>query len=176
MTTRIASLLLAAWILMSLSVAHAQTAEEGATEQETADDKVIDEIEVLGQQTPLQLSKVVVQARLDFWDVFNSLNRVDDYQVVCRKVAQTGTRFKKMRCAPKYFTDALAEVTQQQFLINGAGGPPPDERTAIMMTRKKKAEADAYMIGLIESNPLLLERYETLLKASKAYEQSVLRE
>ncbi|MEL6868295.1 MAG: hypothetical protein AAFO81_00705 [Pseudomonadota bacterium] len=141
------------------------------------ENQVIDEIEVIGRKTTRQLEKIVVEARLDFWGLYNSINNVPDYRVNCERIAPIGSNIKRLRCVPRYYSDKMAEVSQQRMRRDVNGNiqliaQPPDQEAIISATRKKKAEADAYMVELIESNPLLLEKYEALLEANEAYERS----
>ena len=139
----------------------------------------MEEVTVLGQMSTFQLNKAVVRARLDFWDLYNSLNDVDEYRVVCEKVAATGTKIKKLQCAPAYYHDTARRLTYErsaQNLRRGAGGTigmrPPSQRNFVSEATVKKREADAHMIALIEEHPSLRKKFEYLVKASEAYEQS----
>ncbi|MEO0365758.1 MAG: hypothetical protein AAF265_09720 [Pseudomonadota bacterium] len=159
--------------MMSNAVADDETTERDATSNE----KVIDEIEVIGQRTPRQLQKIVIEARLDFWAMYNTLNDNPDYRMTCERVAKSRSNFKELRCVPGYFTDRLAQMTQERSLRRGPKGeiqmraPPPSERMVIAETREQKRAADAHMIALIESNPQLRDKYDELVRANEAYER-----
>ncbi len=157
-----------------IATANAQT--EQGDNAEPGGDVLLEEIEVRGQRSVGQLQKIVLEARLDFWDVYNTLNTIDEFKVICEKRASAGTNLKKTRCVPRYFSDKMSELTQQQFLQRGAGGPPPTEFNVILETKGKKAEADRHMIKLIEEYPSLRRKYETLLEANKSLERAKLRE
>ena len=138
----------------------------------------MEEVEVRGQKSRQQLERAVVEARLDFWEIYNSLNTDNDYRIVCEKVAVTGSRFKKRRCVPQYFLTAMSEMTRQQSIRRLPNdelqlrAPPPRESTVRLATKGKKNEADAHMIKLIEDNPVLREKYYALLDANEKLEQS----
>lgn len=172
MKIRLFLLLVAGGVLAA--TAHAQTEQGDASAG--SEDIFLEEIEVRGQKSVGQLQKVVLEARLDFWDVYNTINSIDEYRVVCEKRASIGTGIKKTRCVPRYFSEKMSELTQQQFLQRGAGGPPPTERNVILETKGTKAAADRHMIKLIEQNPSLRKKYETLLEANRALERAKLRD
>ncbi|MEL7025527.1 MAG: hypothetical protein AAGL69_17455 [Pseudomonadota bacterium] len=131
-------------------------------------DDTIDEITVQGQRTPFQLEKIMIQARLDFWDVYNSINNIEDYRVVCRREGRAGTNLKgPMRCVPRYFSERMSDLTQEAIIT---GAPAPSITRVAQLTRNKKAEADRYMIELIETSPTLREKYEDLLEATANFQ------
>ncbi len=150
-----------------------------ANEAQVMEAGVMEEVTVLGRMSTFQLNKAVVRARLDFWDLYNSLNDVDEYRVVCEKVAATGTKLKKLQCAPAYYHDTARRLTYErsaQNLRRGAGGTigmrPPSQRNFVNEATVKKREADAHMIALIEEHPALRRKFEYLVKANETYEQS----
>ncbi|MEL7313146.1 MAG: hypothetical protein AAFN07_16635 [Pseudomonadota bacterium] len=182
MNSRIAYLFLIGVLLVT--TANAQTTDDPVAETEAptsetevgpsseevgpADD-TIDEITVQGQRTPYQLEKVMIQARLDFWEVYNQINNIEDYRVVCRREGRAGTNLKTMRCVPRYFSERMSDLTQEAIIT---GAPAPTITRVAQLTRNKKAEADRYMIELIETSPTLREKYDDLLKATANYQAS----
>ncbi len=143
-------------------------------------DDAIEEIEVLGELPTIQLGKIVEKARLDFWDLYNSLNDVAEFRVVCDRRDTTGTRFRELSCVPAYYSQMATELTNQQSLstvrsggtARGLGARPPNQRNFVRQAQKKKEEADAHMIALIEAHPELREKYEYLRESTEAYERS----
>ncbi|MEO0974755.1 MAG: hypothetical protein AAFX85_16825, partial [Pseudomonadota bacterium] len=84
--------------------AHAQTEELPSVEIPQSDAGPIEEVEVYGRKRPRQMEKIVIKARLDFWELYNSVNTIDEFQVECAKRKTSGSNLKKLRCEPKYFT------------------------------------------------------------------------
>ncbi len=150
-----------------------------ADEAQVTEAGEMEEVTVLGRMSTVQLEKAVVRARREFWDLYNSLTDSDEYRVVCEKVAATGTRIKKLQCAPAYYHEKARQLTYErstQNLRRGAGGTigmrPPSHLSFVGESTVKKREADAHMIALIEEHPSLRRKFEYLVKANEAYEQS----
>lgn len=155
----------------------APAGSDATSQPDYGDAEYVDEIEVFGQMTTVQLGKLVVEARLDFWELYNSMNTVDEFRVVCDRRAPTGSNLKKLSCMPMYYSEKATELTWQRSLLymraeRGIGLRTPNQRNFVNMTKRKKKEADAHMIALIEDNPALREKYEFLLEANAAYERS----
>lgn len=150
--------------------------ESDTAKSQTNDEQVMEEVIVQGQKTTIQLSKAVVQARLDFWDMYNSLNDIEEYRVVCEKVAATGTNIKKLQCAPQYYHDKARELTYNRSASTLSrkkiGLSPPSHRTFVAASLQKKKEADEHMIALIEKHPELRRRFEFLVETNEEYEHS----
>ncbi|MEL7448685.1 MAG: hypothetical protein AAFN78_05720 [Pseudomonadota bacterium] len=130
-----------------------------------------DEIKVLGQMNRYQLGRAVVRARLDFWDVYNALNDVDEYRIICERVEYTGSKLRKLRCEPVYYREMSRQLTQRSLQLQ-AGFNPASQRSINSHVKKKKEEADAYMIGLIEENPELWRKWAYLLEAYKTLQRA----
>lgn len=152
------------------SVADAQNDDSAAGESLDGERRAIEEVEVYGRKRPRHLERIVIKARLDFWDLYNTINTVDEFKVECSKNKSAGTNMKQLRCEPQYFTDKMREQTQEAMRMGRTA--MPSDSTIVYMTRAKKAEADQYMAQLIKSNPRLLKQYQKLLNAQRAWERS----
>ncbi len=166
---------LVATLFLLLVASPALAAETDSGEPTPADDRVnaeaqaMEEVTVLGQMNMTQLEKAVERAKLDFWDAYNSVNEIDEYRMVCEKVATTGTHMKTLRCAPSYYLEASRKQTERSARSGGFGSR--NSRSIARSLEKKKKEADAHMVALIEENPELLEKWNYLLAANQTYEQ-----
>ncbi|MEL7447857.1 MAG: hypothetical protein AAFN78_01530 [Pseudomonadota bacterium] len=160
-------------LFLIVSASPALAAEEDNGEQMAAADTAsaeaqsMEEITVLGQMNMTQLEKTVERAKLDFWDSYNAVNDVDEFRMVCEKVARTGTHIKTLQCAPSYYLEASRKQTERALRTGGAR----NSRSIARSLEKKKKEADAHMVALVEENPELLDKWNYLLAANQTYEQ-----
>lgn len=67
--------------------------------------------------TGMPLRHQIVQLEDQFYDLYNELNTVDDFDIHCIEEARTGTRFIKRSCRAVYQEQALAEEAQGAFKV-----------------------------------------------------------
>jgi hypothetical protein len=78
----------------------------------------LDEVTVNGERVKLDaLRKQIVQLEDQFYDRYNALNPIDDFDVHCIEEARTGTRFIKRSCRAVYQERAVADEGQAAFKI-----------------------------------------------------------
>ena len=78
----------------------------------------LDEVTVSGERVKIEaLRKQIVQLEDTFYDRYNELNTVDDFDIHCIEEARTGTRFIKRSCRAVYQEQALADEGQAAFKI-----------------------------------------------------------
>ena len=165
-------------------ICSASLADEAATRDASADSSAagnsLEEITVYGRKSSAEMAILFKQAQFDFLDVYNNLNTVDEFRVVCEKRATTGSKFKKDHCEPVYYTKAAGDAFQdavgtKQIRRDGAGGFAglgPSGQAISNATRAKQKEAIQHMISLVESNPALRKKYDELVQTQLAYERS----
>jgi hypothetical protein len=139
----------------------------------------LDEVTVNGERVKVEaLRKQIVQLEDQFYDRYNALNPVDDFDVHCIEEAKTGTRFIKRSCRAVYQEKAIAEEGQAAFKVlqrmhpqNGnkplSDGGPPVPSTLEIQRRlpeyKKNLEAvtrkHPELAALLEERGKLIERY-----------------
>jgi len=68
-----------------------------------------------------KLARQVKMAQMNFYELYNQINKDRDYAIECEEAAPTGTRFKQTTCQPKFKSNAQAEEARQ-FLIAFSGG------------------------------------------------------
>lgn len=136
----------------------------------------IERIDVKGR-TPLAFYKREFEmAELDFYDMFNSLNEVNDFTMFCRKSAPTGSRIKRTYCYPQYLLKRHAFETQNaiantppQLLASGSvRGLPTIEQVEAMVSREREA-ALQYAEKLVKDNPSLLKQLIKMKEAELLY-------
>jgi len=142
----------------------------------------LDEVTVSGERVKIEaLRREIVQLEDRFYDRYNELNTVEDFDIHCFEEARTGTRFIKRTCRAVYMERAFAEEGQAAFRILQRfreGGPavadsgPPVSATLVVQRRlpeyKKNLEAvarkDAELTRLLEERGRLVEQYDAALK------------
>jgi len=77
------------------------------------EEQVMEEITVIGQKQIMSLRQQVYLAEDHAYDIFNTLNDDNDYDVHCKMVANTGTSIKRRTCLPNFYYLATAREAQQ---------------------------------------------------------------
>jgi hypothetical protein len=141
----------------------------------------LDEVTVNGERVKMEtLRKQIVQLEDKFYDRYNELNTVDDFDVHCIEEAKTGTRFIKRSCRAVYQEQALVDEGQAAFKIMqrlrekppiADSGPPvpaslvierrlPDYRKNLEDVTRRNPE----LARLLEERGRLIEKYDAALK------------
>lgn len=147
-------------------------------------DPALDEVTVTGERVKIEaLRREIVQLEDRFYDRYNVLNTIDDFDIHCIEEAKTGTRFIKRSCRAVYQERAFAEEGQaafkvlQRFREKGPavadGGPPVPASVTIerrLPEYKKNLEAvtrsDPELARLLEERARLIEKYDTALEGT----------
>jgi len=142
----------------------------------------LDEVTVNGERVKIEaMRKQIVQLEDKFYDRYNELNTVDDFDVHCIEEARTGTRFIKRSCRAVYQERAFVEEGQAAFKVlqrareKGpavADGGPPVPATLIVQRRlpeyKKNLEEvtrrNPELARLLEERGELIEKYDAAMK------------
>jgi hypothetical protein len=152
--------------------------------------------EVVVQGSRIELAKmraqmVVLEQR--FFERYNALNPIDDFDVYCNMELRTGTRVKRQSCRSVYENRAFEREGREylQFLQSNAitsGGPvigltaeppmmigaPPAQTAEFEIGARRKeyqqnmikvTRADPQLIELLRERSELIQRYNTLQKA-----------
>jgi hypothetical protein len=142
-------------VLCALSLAlcrPAFTEEALATE---APPHVDDEVRVTAQRQLDEIRKEIVAAEDRFLAKYNTLNTERAYQITCRMVTPTGTRFYHRECRPEFIGDATE--AEARGWLGGYSAPP-----AVMVISDKSVGFTKNMVDLVRKNPdlgkLALER------------------
>lgn len=72
-------------------------------------EEAIEEITVIGQKLISSLRVQIIKAEDHAFEIFNTLNDDDEYDVHCRMEARTGTLLKKRMCLPNFYHKATAD-------------------------------------------------------------------
>lgn len=146
----------------------------------------LDEVTVSGERVKIEaMRREIVQLEDRFYDRYNELNTVDDFDIHCIEEARTGTRFIKRSCRAVYQEQALADEGQAAFKIlqrfRGPGpavadsGPPVPATVTIerRLPEYKKnleevARRDPELTRLLEERARVIERYNAALRSPPA--------
>src|SRR5689334_14628455 len=109
--TRMLKVIAAALLVASSPLAAAQD-EPPATASAVQAQEPVDEVVVRGKRTLFSLRKELQAARENVWDVFNTINSDDDFDIACTSAPQTGSHYKKRACRPQYATNATRQAGQ----------------------------------------------------------------
>jgi hypothetical protein len=142
-------------------------------------DETPEEVIVYGKTNIIILRNALYRAEEDFFDLFNSLNSNDEFDVKCEK-HQTALQRRRhtlhsgmstRRCSPSFALAYEAWVTQR-YMMNGGLGGMADPASANLdyraLVRVKQKEMVAEMAELIEANPEFLNKIDELERAHDA--------
>jgi hypothetical protein len=108
--------------------------------------QAIEEITVTGQRTLFELRMQVSDAEDAMYNLFNELNTVDKYDIVCRMDTRVFSHIREKTCLPEYAMDAMME--EAQGLVRGQAGRPVFEVLSIENPR-----LDARFRDVMEQSP-----------------------
>jgi len=73
---------------------------------QAADESDIEEIIVIGELSRSAVRSQIVRVETDIFNFYNARNGNEKLDIVCRKVALTGTRIPQRVCEPVFLTEA----------------------------------------------------------------------
>lgn len=129
-------------------------AEETAAATIPVRERRIEEIEVIGERTILNLQIEIRNREVEMYNIFNDLNSTDDFDVNCRNVTHTGTLIPTWECDAGFMTRLRFQNTQD-FLQFGM--IPKTDEEMYWENRHKVEALNAEMIALAKENPALAE-------------------
>jgi hypothetical protein len=140
----------------------------------------LDEVTVNGERVKLDaLREQIVQLEDQFYDRYNELNPIADFDVHCIEEARTGTRLIKRSCRAVYQEKALAEEGQAAFKViqqmrntQRSESGPPVSATLVIQERLPEFQKNLEEVtrkhpelaGLLEKRGKLIEKYEAAQK------------
>jgi hypothetical protein len=137
--------------------------EEPALPDAIEENDEIEEIVVYGSKSLGQLRDQIRRAEVKVFDLFNSFNNDDEFDIHCRKVAPTGSRIKKRVCSPNYVADLVAKETAAFW-----GGMPFVYPSALV--RRKGEILQAKMEALLMERPDLAKALNEFTIATQVYD------
>lgn len=138
-----------------------------AQDEDSQSSEPIDEITVYGEQSLIHLQNEVNFAQESMFEVFNTLNTNDSFEVECRYQTRLDTRRRYLACVPKFMRLPPARIgSGYSYVRNGEDDPLAISPYATKMNRQFWAE----MAKLIGENPELQKEYERLATLNAALE------
>jgi hypothetical protein len=145
----------------------------GAPEQSAA--KVMDEIVVTGRRLR-ELRDALTVAEDRFYALYNALNKVDDFDIVCVKDVPTGTHFSRRLCISKLQRRAqheygveFAQMMQIRALQGNAAPPASHPQLALQERYKEYLQGT---LNLLNANPELQQLMQEREAAAQRYEKA----
>ena len=167
---------IATLILLVLGFSSAGAGQATSADEVTPEaDKTPEEIIVYGQKSVVILRNELYRAEESFFELFNSLNSNDEFDVDCKKrQGSISQRQKEHRCMPKFAvefaTQASAGFARDMHYGMSRGGAISSfgdlEYQARVRAMEKKMWAE--IVELTKSNPEFLEEIKALQRANLA--------
>jgi hypothetical protein len=147
-------------VVLGLQLLHApqtaaqETDEAGQAPTIPVRQRPIEEVEVIGERSILNLQIEIRNQEVAMYKLFNDLNSTDDFDVNCRNVIHTGTLIPTWECDAGFMT-RLRFQNAQDFLQFGM--IPKTDEEMYWENRHKVEALNAEMIALAKENPELAE-------------------
>ena len=139
---------------LGISEVGAQADAATAEDERNAAAEPIEEITVVGRRHLRELRLEVQTSKELVYDLFNSLNSRDEFDIHCHDGARTGTRTVRRVCRPQFTDDATREAGQLYlyFLRHGMGNAEFAARGVITMLPLKEQQLVTEMQRLAREN------------------------
>jgi len=119
----------------------------------------IEEIVVHGHKSIIDLKHEMYEAEETLYDVYNSLNSDDDYDIHCYEEVPTGTKIPKRVCRTNFYEKQLRRETQRMLPIN-----------LVFEIRKMNERMLAEMQELASTHPEYLKAIESYDQTKRTWE------
>jgi hypothetical protein len=166
--TRIVASIVSA-IVLSFGLVSAGLGQTTSADAITAEaDKTPEEIIVYGRQNVLVLRNELNLAQESFFEMYNTLNSDDDFDVECKKrQTSISQRQRQHRCTPRF---ALKYATQSAggFLRGGMENAEFANLEYQARVKAKEKEMWAEIVELAKSNAQFREEIRELMEAGRA--------
>lgn len=139
-------------------------AEFGKKRTAPVSDEVIDEIIVEGRRSLNSIQRDINKADDTLYNLFNSLNSDNKYDIYCKNEIRTGTRIKSDRiCRPKFERDLIIDTQVEARGNSGINLPMVEIRRHRAVMREK-------MLSLAAENPELSEAILKRAELQRVYD------
>jgi len=123
----------------------------------------MEEVIVLGSRSLVDLKREKYRAEEALYNIFNSFNADDDFDIHCHKEAPTGSHIKRRVCKPNFVGKLLAAETQN--MMRGEPFVYPTARIKQMNERLLTSMAETAL-----EQPAMLEAIISLTQARQTLE------
>ena len=132
-------------------------------EMQEAPPEELEEIIVYGQRSLTELRLKMFWAEEEFYDLFNSLNSDDEYDVHCYREKPTGSHIRRRICRANYEDGITADDATSAALRLGAG-------SRIALIRYKERLLDREMESLLSEHSELLRSLQEFVEAKHKFD------
>ena len=146
----------------------AVTSNVGLTQEPEAASDSVEEVIVYGKKSLTRLRAELHLAEENVFEMFNSLNSSDEFDIHCVDQSQAGTRIKRRVCKPNYAKDLRSQATQRW--LNSGDANTTDGQNFVPMSAQiqaKEKQLRAEMELLVMQHPEFLEAVAEYDRARK---------
>lgn len=124
------------------------------------DKRQIESIEVLGQKTTPQLERAFDKQRFEFLALYNSINDIAKFDVICKYQKTIGSHIARKTCEPRFVKDFRAMTVQTSSTGTGIEFErlPSDDHIRFL-TSDTREDAFEHVAALIATHPELFESF-----------------
>lgn len=143
----------------------AEELHKGTSKDRNLPEFTLPEITVKGDDSMYSLKMDVIKAEEHQFDIFNSLNSTDDFDITCKWYSPVGTRIKKWGCEAGYLKKAVAADSEDyiRHIQDLSGNNNPGSVQTILVSRaqrdielaRKRRALNKEMIALAAEHPEL---------------------
>jgi hypothetical protein len=178
----------AAIFFLSMCAAELSQAQVSSESSGAVERQVLDQVIVRGGPKALAaLREEMIRLEDNFFDRYNELNTIKDFDVHCAAETSAGTKLKRRRCRANYMSDALAVEGQghAEFIKKhppalrpALPGRPPEEPVlidrlplpSIVDIEIRRTEYQQNLVKVSESNPELAQMLREFSELNKRYQ------
>jgi hypothetical protein len=133
------------------------------TDKPESDKRTVETIEVTGQKTIAQLKKTFDKQRFEFLDLYNTINEVAKYDMLCSWRRPVHTRIAQKSCEPRYLKDFRAMAIRMSQTGPGIDlNRLPSDDHIKFLTRLQREDAFEHVAALVATHPELYESFSKL--------------
>lgn len=153
-------------VLMLAITSAGQCQTEPDAEDNPATSDTPEEITVYGQKSILSLRRELDMAQENLFDLFNSLNSDDNFDIKCEYVTPLGQRRKYHVCTPKFVRMFEADAASRMVQENAWDNPTSDH----FRVKKKNELLWKEMETLVLEHPEMREAVNNLTKVKQEFD------
>ena len=133
------------------------------TDKPESDKRTVETIEVTGQKTIAQLKKAFDKQRFEFLDLYNTINEVAKYDMLCSWHRPVHTRIAQKSCEPRYLKDFRAMAIRMSQTEPGIDfNRLPSDDHIKFLTRLQREDAFEHVAALVATHPELYDSFAQL--------------
>lgn len=134
----------------------------------------IENVEVVGQRTIPQLERQFRTQKFEFLELYNSLNEVAKFDVLCKWRKTLGSQIARKECEPRYLKDYRAMALLHSSRGTGVDFNQAmrlDDATITFLTEDTRQESYEHVAALVATHPELMNEFIKLLDLHDTIEE-----